>query len=476
MAQGLGDVSQTTGRFGDFVITRQLAVEQNAVICRARKSDAPPVEEAEKYVVVLFRGPADGPRAAGESEAPAAALEPDLQPNFFEVIKQQKKAHESGALNIVPVHDFGILPAGVWYATDYYPRGFLKKWISQRAGASEAELRHIIGSTVRSLLTLQQHCGRSHGNLVPSSILIGGKIGGSLRDAPIMLTYLAPGEAKDAHRFELADLRALGLIIFALVSRQNITTFNPDNYPIPASEAWSELGQAAEFWLGLCNRLLDPGLDLEKYSLGILASEIESLESKPALPIPAIATGLAVVILLVIGSGFYWMRNKTPAPTANRPSTAQEQPRGSSNAIPAGSQEPPGSPAGKTESDDTVPPRPVATPPAFSPVADPTIKPAYVPPTLTGLGDRSVKLGTPNVQFPFQVGPDDEVAEHLFVVGASANSAFLPNQSLKIEGRGTNRVLIINPVPQQIGEVILAVSAADSQTNATTSFWFRVTP
>jgi hypothetical protein len=476
MAQGLDEVSQTLGQYGDFVVTRQLVVEQNTIIYRARKHDAPPVEEAEKYVVVLFRSRREGSPAADESDPPAASLEKALQLNFLEVAKQQKKAHESGALNIVPVHDVGILPAGVWYATDYYPRGFLKKWISQRAGVSEAELRHIIDSTVRSLQTLQQHCGRSHGNLVPSSILIGGKIGGSLKDAPIMLTYLAPGEAKDANSFEVADLRALGLIIFTLVCRQNIAAFNPDHYPIPHSEAWSELGKTGDFWLRLCNRLLDPALDLEKYSLGKLASELVSLESKPALPLTAIGAGLAMVALLVIALGYYWMRTPKPAPTAHGPSAALEPPLGLSNAIAAGKQEPSGSAAGKTGHDDPGQPPPADTPATFSPLPDPTIQPAYAPPTLTGIGDWSVKLGTPIVQFPFQVGPNEEIAERLFVVSASANPVFLPDRSIKIEGRGTHRLLTINPVPQQTGEVILAVSAADSQTNATKSFWFRVTP
>jgi hypothetical protein len=104
------------------------------------------------------------------------------------------------------------------------------------------------------------------------------------------------------------------------------------------------------------------------------------------------------------------------------------------------------------------------------------VQASHSPPVLVGITDQSVQAGSPAVRYPFQVRADDSVANRLFVVGVSSNPSFLPDASLKIEGSGAERALIIDPVPQQSGEVILAISVADGRTNATQTFWFKVAP
>ena len=48
--------------------------------------------------------------------------------------------------------------------------------------------------------------------------------------------------------------------------------------PIEASKEWSDqFGKDAERWRGLCNRLLDPNLSTETYSLERLAGELAAL-------------------------------------------------------------------------------------------------------------------------------------------------------------------------------------------------------
>lgn len=546
MAEGENDASFPAERFGGFVITRQLAAEVGAVVYRARKAGAPAIEKSEHYVVVVYRSPGAGVVAADGAEA-------DPRRRFLEGVELQKKAHESGAPNFVPIHDFGVTPAGAWYATDYYPRGFLKKWILQRAVVSEEELRHLVVSIVQGLLALQRHCQRSHGNLTVANVLIGGEMGAPLRKAPIILTYLMPGEEGDAARFELADLHAIGQIIYQLVCRRYLPTFSPDFPPVQATDDWSQLGKEGESWLRLCNRLLDPGLTLEQMSLAKLAAE---LRRKTAGFPAALAAGLAVLVLLGAGVVHYWPHSKasptvaeraaipagpvaagdgagstpdkldppvtagetkTPAAAANRPPVIsriadqtiestqkvvtvrftivdQETPA-TELRVACFSSNPSLIPEGNLRLGGAGPDRLLALH-RFSDlygnceisvvVGDGlldttntftlTVKPTYAPPTLSDIGDQIVKLGTPSVQYPFKVGVNDPISGKVFVAVLSSRTAFLPNSSLKITGSGADRVLVVDPVPQQTGEVFLAMSLFDRRTNVSSTFSLKVVP
>jgi hypothetical protein len=467
MVEGVSDANLPGGPFGDFVPTRQLAVEQNVRIYRARRQAAPPGEKSESFVVVLCRGEKSGGGTIGPAseEEQTPTLEPDRRLEFLEVVKQQKKAHECGARQVVPVLDFGIAPEGAWYACDYYPRGFLKKWISQRAGVSEEELRHIVSSAAQCLLALKQQCHRSHGSLTGASILIGGKPGAPLREAPLFFTYLKPGDERDASRFELADLRALGLIIYQLVCRQDTPVFHADNFPIPPSEHWRQLGKFGDFWRELCNRLLDPGLVLDKLSLEKLVAELPGEK-------PVQSNGLwigvaAGAIALVAGGVYLATRASSSTPP---PATQATRATLTSNAPPVVAE------AAKA-------------PPVAPPKEIPLVPPARVPVTnvaettestnpetiaLEGIGDQAVEQGTRATQFPFTLGVSDRAAQSLFVASASSKPDFLPDASLKIEGDGNKRVLVVDPVPEQLGEVILAVSVVGARTNVTRTFWFKV--
>lgn len=595
--------------FADYVVTRQLAVDQNTVIYRARKKEAAATEKNERYVIVLFHSLPTAQASVAEADPSLQTLVQDLQLSFLEAVKQQKKAHEAGVSSIVPVYDFGIADQGAWYATDYYPRGFLKKWITQRAGVTEDELRHIVYSTAQCLVQLKKQCKRSHGNLAPANILIGGKLGTPLRDAPIILTYLPPGDEKDAAGYELADLRALGQIVFQLVTRQDLPTFNPDLYPVTPSEHWAQLGKHGEFWRELCNRLLDPELSLQRYSLSKLAAE---LKPGAKVPLAAVAAGI-MLLVLAGGAAVYWFHTKPPVVVPNQPPVAQEQTVETlatmAKVITLAGRDPEGKPVtfqivdnpahgslngtganwlyqpapNFTGTDaftfkvndgqlDSGPakvmiavkslPLPPNTPPTISSIPDQvteanqplpplkftvsdqetpatdltvsrrssdqalvpdanilvdgrgtnrtltilpvanqtgkaqiwlivsdgslrttntftvTVQRPYVPPNITGLKDQSIKLGTPIAQIPFKVGNSATILNNLFVVAVSSKPTFLPDQCLKIQGSGIDRLLVVDPVPKQVGyaDVIVAVSDTDGKTPVSTTFRLEVVP
>src|SRR5207245_743916 len=69
--------------------------------------------------------------------------------------------------------------------------------------------------------------------------------------------------------------------------------------PIEASTEWSgPFGKDAALWRGLCNRLLDPNLSTETYSLEKLAGELAALEPKPPVSRRALALAGGIVVLL----------------------------------------------------------------------------------------------------------------------------------------------------------------------------------
>ncbi len=126
----------------------------------------------------------------------------------------------------------------------------------------------------------------------------------------------------------------------------------------------------------------------------------------------------------------------------------------------------------------TANPSPQANPPPSTPaVVNPPATPEPISFSglgIIGIGDQAVEQGAKVAKYPFKLGVSDAAAAKLFVASASSKPEFLPDSSLKVEGEGNERVLIIDPVPAQPGEVILAVSALGANTNVTRTFWFRV--
>jgi hypothetical protein len=501
MALGQNDTNSTPEAFADYVVTRQLAVDENTVIYRARKKGAPATEKYEKYVVVLFHALPANESTVAEGDPTLQTLLQDLQLNFLEAVKQQKKAHESGVASIVPVYDFGLAPEGAWYATDYYPRGFLKKWVTQRAGVTEEELRHIVCSTVQCLVQLKRQCKRSHGNLTPANILIGGRIGTALRDAPIILTYLPPGDEKDADRYELADLRALGQLIYQLVTQQDLPVFNQDLYPVASSEFWTLLGKHGEYWRGLCNRLLDPQLSLEKLTLAKLATEL-----KPGLEIPLAAIGVGVALLLLLGGGtaIYWLRPRPPPPVINQPPAALEQTVETmatmAKVITLGGNDPEGKPitfqlvdypthGSLSGAGDTwlyQPTNNFAGTDGFafkvndgqqdSPKAKVVISvkalplPANTPPTIGPIADQVTEQDKPLAPVHFTVGDQETPAANLIVTKHSSDQSLVPDANILLGGTGADRTVAITPAAGQIGRALISLIVSDGSLSATNTF------
>ena len=260
--------------YGEYEVVRQIPRVATSRIFTliARKRNGP----ADKEFVIRVFPAAESAGAVSPQTADLDELSASGRLAFLESIQQQKHACDAGARNLAPIHEFQNDSRGVWYVTDHYPRGTLKKLIVGQYQADDEDVYHLVESVLTALLDLKKYCGRSHGNLVPNSILLGGREGKRLEYAPVFVYEPLGGNAGKSAVYELADLHAIGDIIFQLVRRREARALT--QWPLQASEEWTRLGKQGERWRELCNKLVDPQVTLEQFDLEKLRSELDSLQ------------------------------------------------------------------------------------------------------------------------------------------------------------------------------------------------------
>ena len=286
--------------FGEYeTVGEPLAVtpawDQTATIWRVRKIGS---GDGREYIL---KSVAKHPKAGQDQSEEKLGSDSGLE--FIEAVKQLKKAQSGGGRWLSPIHDFGTFDTGVWYVTDYCKRGSLKNWVILRGGVDDAALRRVVFSVVAGCQMLKRSCGRSHGNLKLSNVLLGGKTQ-PLRKTPFLLidplpvssTQVSSLETGDRRLvvdiFEVQDLRAIGELILQLVEGRLFESRFDYNYPIASSPAWKKLGKDEQRWRELCNRLIDPQLSLEKINLEKLEKQFRTNPVMAILPAVLATAGL----------------------------------------------------------------------------------------------------------------------------------------------------------------------------------------
>jgi hypothetical protein len=289
--------------FGSFETDREVYSGTAYTVYSARKTGDPQTEYAVK--VFSLHGLGLETEAATELDT----LLNDLERACVGRITVQQQA-AAASKYVTPILEHGRDERGVWYATKFYPRS-VNKIISGRVALSRDALEHIVRAMAEGALDIKRACGRSHGDIVPSNVQISRSE--KMVEAEVVLSDPLPGDQTEAARYELSDLHSIGRILLQLVLRREIDQDDTAALilPILASPEWSRLfGKDTNRWLALCNRLLDPNLSLEQFTLDRLVEELDKLRYAPPVSKRGILVGAAALAVLMVAAVFAVMHYK----------------------------------------------------------------------------------------------------------------------------------------------------------------------
>ncbi|MCW5755195.1 MAG: hypothetical protein KIT24_10865 [Phycisphaeraceae bacterium] len=173
-----------------------------------------------------------------------------------------------------PVLEATVTPTQACYVTRLYP-GSLEQLAGGQVRIDQTAMYNIVRGIVSGLKELRDACGRPHGALKGSNILRDRV--GQLGTVVVKLTDPAPSDSPQLARGEACDLRAIGGIIYHLI------TFKPyrevGGWPISKTADWSKLLDRADGWFALTERMLDPQTPDQALTLDWLDSELRALRA-----------------------------------------------------------------------------------------------------------------------------------------------------------------------------------------------------
>ena len=105
-----------------------------------------------------------------------------------------------------------------------------------------------------------------------------------------------------------------------------------------------------------------------------------------------------------------------------------------------------------------------------------TVNPVNDPPTLSPIAGQTIAEDTISPPIAFAVNDVDSPLNALVVTATSSNPTLVPDANILLGGNGTNRALIITPLPNQFGVSTITVTASDGQASSTALFVLTVNP
>lgn len=200
----------------------------------------------------------------------------------------------------VQVHEIGTFSSdsgpGAFVVVDLGTRGSFEKLASGRVRLDAPVLSRLLREVVGALRDLDGVGKRGHGALKPSNVLLIGDTGSELTSCRVALTDPLPQSQAELGRDRLADLRAVGEMIHALVLHQKFR----GGWPVEASAPWAAMGSSGGKWRELVNQLLDPNDKAERPTLEELDTLLGTLGEVKRSKKPMII-GVAALVLIAGG-------------------------------------------------------------------------------------------------------------------------------------------------------------------------------
>jgi formylglycine-generating enzyme required for sulfatase activity len=270
--------------FGKFEAVAQVCQTPVAAIWSARLSGTRGAAESCLKIIQPDSPVFDGHgKAAAEELLIAAAL-------------QQSIANKSERW--APVYELGYDGSNAFYVGKLFDRS-LQRAIDLRVKVSAADLLTVVSAIVDGLVDLRTAFNRAHGNLKPANVLIGTT--GRIQRENIFLSDPSAGDQDAASMARSPDVKALGEIIFALVTGRPHTAAR---WPVPESPEWDRLGAVGGQWWSLCNDLLNTMTRGGPMSLEKIQARLTMIGMARKRPVGAWIATAAVLALAAGGFAF----------------------------------------------------------------------------------------------------------------------------------------------------------------------------
>ncbi|MFC1782758.1 SUMF1/EgtB/PvdO family nonheme iron enzyme [Planctomycetota bacterium] len=274
--------------FGNYQTVREFYREGYKLVSTARSGE----RSGEEYAVKQLKFVA----AITDPEHLQAA-----QREFLDSVNVQMQTAAAGRFWAL-IHQSGETEDGAYYITDYYLRS-LEHPIQGRVKLSARVLHTIMTAVVEGLLELKTKCGRPHGALKTTNVLLGDESDPArLR---VVLTDPLPTARIDARQSTIDDFHAVGELIYRLILHRPFQALG--GWPVEDSPEWQRLGKHGQAWRILCHRLLTPNLDPGTITLEDVAQQLAELKpTAKKLPLLGLVAGMFLVATVV---GFLVLRN-----------------------------------------------------------------------------------------------------------------------------------------------------------------------
>jgi len=281
--------------FGCFESVRELHRTGFTVVYSGREAAG----DEDKFAIKIFQ---PSSLMLGEEQAKTESR------RFLNSARTQKKVADGGAQHWAPVYDCGSNLEGTFYTTDKYDRS-LQQLIDGRIKVSAQILHTIIESIVKGLIELKQECGRPHGNLKATNVLIAGT--GDISQTKIVLSDPLSDEQVDAKVHWDSDLRAIAELIYELITHRQTPTVG--GWQVPDSEEWGTLVKQSKSWKNICNLLLNAGVKPGTVTIEMVFDGLEEIQkAKPRLSYRwFIAAGLGLIVCAAV---LFMLLRRPPPP------------------------------------------------------------------------------------------------------------------------------------------------------------------
>jgi len=145
---------------------------------------------------------------------------------------------------------------------------------------------------------LKEECGRPHGNLKATNVLIAGT--GDISQTKIVLCDPLSDEQIDGNVHWDSDLRAVAELIYELITHRPTPTVG--GWQVPDSEEWGTLVKQSKSWKNICNLLLNAGVKPGTVTIETVFKALEEIQkAKPGLSYRwFIAAGLGLIVCVAV--------------------------------------------------------------------------------------------------------------------------------------------------------------------------------